>query len=271
MDKAIVGVCCDARQRRILQVTFPSWEKYGKRHGLPLIVLERSHAGEDFYWNKHLLFRVPALRSAKRLLFLDNDVFVNPNAEPLLQDWNSPLIGATSESAQAGWSDDFIAHYHRDYAVEQPRPLPHPQILNTGVLVIPREQAEFLERVYEEWKKRKNAAAPAVVKLKDPFRRAADQPHVSYALQDENRYRDFGPRYNTLWWHWYRNHVSKRQMPFLFRSKAAAVTIDRMPKKLWRAIFGRERATFARALDDCAFLHVAGSKSSLFLGEGYCQ
>src|SRR6202007_744086 len=112
---AIVGVCCDARQRRILDITYPSWREYGKRHGLPVIVLEHSHAGEDFYWNKHLLYRVPELRAAKRLLFLDNDVFVNPEAGALLEEWDSPLVGATAESAQAGWSPEFIASYYDEY------------------------------------------------------------------------------------------------------------------------------------------------------------
>jgi hypothetical protein len=268
MDKAIVGVCCDTRQRRILDVTFPSWREYGKAHGLPVVVLERSHAGEDFYWNKHLLYRVPELRSAKRLLFLDNDVFVNPNAGPLLEEWDSPLIGATTESTQAGWDAEFIRRYYLEYGVDQSRPVAELQIINTGVLVIPQEQAEFLERIYRDWRLRKNNPQEPVAKSRDPFADAADQPHVSYALQAQQCYRDFGARYNTLWWHWYRHHISPRQMPFLVRSKAAALTIDHMPRNLWRALFRRERAVFSRGLEAADFLHVAGSKSSLFLGEG---
>ncbi|MDQ3198595.1 MAG: hypothetical protein M3Q46_05295 [Verrucomicrobiota bacterium] len=268
MEQAIVGVCCDPRQRRILDVTYPSWSAYGKRHGLPVIILERSHAGEDFYWNKHLLFRVPELKNAQRLLFLDNDVLVNSKAGPLLKDWNSPLVGATPESTQAEWTPDFIARYYREYGVDQSTPVARPEIINTGVLVIPREQAEFLEGVYVRWQARKDAAPLPVAKTKDPLAAAADQPHVSYALQAANRYQDFGARYNTLWWHWYRRHVSRRQMPFLLRSKAAALTIDRCPRAIWGALFRRERATFARGLADSDFLHVAGSKSSLFLGEG---
>jgi hypothetical protein len=268
MDQALVGVCYSPRQRRILDVTYPSWQQYGKRHGLPVIVIERSYAGEDFYWNKHLLFRVPELRSAKRLLFLDNDVFATANAGPILQGWDSPLIGATAESTQAGWLPGFIDRYYEEYSVPRPRPVPDLQILNTGVLVIPREQAEFLERVYQDWRDRKNATATLPTRSKDPFIRAADQPHVSYALQAERRYQDFGAHYNTLWWHWYRQNVSPRQMPFLLRSKAAALTIDRLPRKLWRTLFRRERAVFARGLNAADFLHVAGSKSSLFLGEG---
>ncbi len=265
MDLAIVGVCYNTRQRRILDVTYPSWRRYADRHALPLVILERSYAGEDFYWNKHLLYRVPELRSARRLLFLDNDVFVNPEAGALLQNWDSPLIGATSESGQAGWLQDFIARYYDEYAVAQTPTLAAPEIINTGVLIIPHEQAEFLEGVYREWKARRPPAFSALTQ--DPFASAADQPHVSYALQGSARYRDFGARHNTLWWHWYRQHVSPRQMPFLLRSKAAALTVDRFPRKLWCAIFSRERATFARALRGSDFLHVAGSKSSLFLGE----
>lgn len=271
MKMAIVGVCYSARQQRILDVTYPTWRAYGKQHGLPVIILQQSHAGEDYYWNKHLLYRLPELRSAERLLFLDNDVFVNPEAGPLLEEWNSPLIGATPESTQAGWSPGFIARYYAEYGVDQSWPLSEPQIINTGVLVIPSEQAEFLERVYERWRERKNASRQPGAQSRDPFARGADQPHVSYALQVEQRYKDFGSRYNTLWWHWYRQHVNPRQMPFLLRSKIAALTSDRIPKKLWRALFRRERATFARGLASADFLHVAGSKSSLFLGEGYSE
>ncbi|MDQ2868834.1 MAG: hypothetical protein M3R59_10585 [Verrucomicrobiota bacterium] len=269
MELAIVGVCCDARQQRILDVTYPSWREYGRRQSVPVIILEKSHAGADYYWNKHLLFRAPELQSAERLLFLDNDVFVNPKAGPLLHEWDSPLIGATPESTQAGWSAEFIARYYDDYAVDKSPPVENPAIINTGVLVIPRDQGPFLENVYETWRAGKSARQPRVAQAKDPFAAAADQPHVSYALQSANRYRDFGARYNTLWWHWYREHISPRQMPFLLRSKAAALTIDRLPRPLWRTAFRSERAIFQRGLDAANFLHVAGSKSSLFLGEGY--
>jgi len=267
MDKAIVGVCYDARQRRILDLTYPSWQRYADRHKLPLVIVERSYAGEDFYWNKHVLFRVPELQRAQCLLFLDNDVFVNPKAGPLLAEWESPLIGATPESTQVGWSQEMIERYYDDYGVDRPRPILNLQVVNTGVLVIPREQAGVLEDVYGRWKKRKSVANLPAAMVRDPFALAADQPHVSYALQEENRYQDFGASYNTLWWHWYRNNVSPRKTPFLLRAKAAALTRDRLPQNLWRALFRSERALFARGLKESAFLHVAGSKSALFLAE----
>ena len=270
MERAIVGVCYDPRQRRILDITYPSWRRYAARHGLPLVIVNQSYADEDFYWNKHLLFRVPELRHAKVLLFLDNDVFVNPEADSLLSQWDSPLIGATAESTQLDWSEEVINRYYDDYGVDRPRAVQNLQIINTGVLVIPREQGQFLEGVYARWKERKNLSKPAAM-AKDPFAREADQPHVSYALQEQNRYRDFGAAYNTLWWHWYRNHISLHKIPFLLRSKAAALTVDRLPRRLWRELFRTERAIFARALGEAEFLHVAGSKSALFLGENYYQ
>ena len=70
MDLAIVGVCFDSRQRRILETTIPSWRRYAERYRLPLIVIERDHAAGDFYWNKHLLYRLPELKSYRYLLFL---------------------------------------------------------------------------------------------------------------------------------------------------------------------------------------------------------
>jgi hypothetical protein len=265
MDQAIVGVCYDKRQRRILDLTFPSWRRYGERRGLPVIILERSYADEDFYWNKHRLYRAPELRSCQRLLFLDNDVFIGAHAAPLLEEWDSPLIGATCESAQAGWSREYIDQYYHDYFVDRSSPLPEPKIINTGVLVIPREQADFLESVYQSWKRRMKAFPAESRSRNDPFIRAADQPHVSYALQTAGRYQDFGERFNTLWWHWYRKNVDPRQLPFLLRSKAASLTRDVLPGPLWRALFHRERAIFAQAREASDFLHVAGSKSSLFL------
>jgi hypothetical protein len=265
MNSAIVGVCHDKRQRSILDVTFPSWRSYGQRHGLPVIIIEHSCAGADFYWSKHRLFQQPELKSFRHILFLDNDVFIGPNAAPLAEQWDSPLIGATYECAQADWSHDFIEKYYDDYFVERPRSVPDLKIINTGVLVIPREQAEFLESVYEQWKDRmKRLAAPSEHPY-DPFALAADQPHVSYALQAHSRFRDFGERFNTLWWHWYRKNVSKRQMPFLVRSKAAAISRGFLPGFLWRTAFRNERAIFSRARSTSDFLHVAGSKSSLFL------
>ncbi len=266
MEKAIVGVCYDSRQRRILDITYPSWRRYAERQKLPLVIVERSWAGEDFYWNKHLLFRVPELQQASCLLFLDNDIFVSPDAGPLLREWVSPLIGATSESTQIGSSQESILRYYEDYGVHEPKAIPNLEIVNTGVLVIPREQAEFLERVYRDWKERKAARNRPAATAKDPFALEADQPHVSYALQAENRYRDFGASYNTLWWHWYARNVSRRRMPFLLRAKAAALTLDRLPRSLWHVLFRSERALFARALREAALLHVAGSKSPLFLG-----
>ena len=265
MNSAIVGVCHDRRQRNILDVTFPSWRAYGDRHGLPVIIIERSGAGEDFYWSKHRLFQQPELRSFKRVLFLDNDVFISPQAAPLVEQWESPLIGATFECAQAGWSREFIEQYYDDYFVERPLPVPDLKIVNTGVLVIPREQAGFLESVYEQWKERMKRLPALSRHPYDPFALAADQPHVSYAVQAHGRFHDFGERFNTLWWHWYRKNVSSRQFPFLVRSKAAALSRNVLPGALWRAAFRHERAIFSRARLTSDFLHVAGSKSSLFL------
>ena len=265
MDQAIVGVCCDQRQRRILDMTYPSWRRYGERRGLPVVVLERSYADEDLYWSKHRLYRAPELRSCKRLLFLDNDVFIGDHAAPLLEEWDSPLIGATCETAQTDWSREYIEQYYDDYFVDRSSPLLDLKIINTGVLVIPREQAEFLESVYQSWRERMKAFPAGPRSHEDPFFRASDQPHVSYALQTARRFKDFGERFNTLWWHWYRKNVDPRQLPFLLRSKAASLTRDFLPGAWWRALFAKERATFAQARELADFLHVAGSKSSLFL------
>ena len=264
-DRAIVGVCCDSRQRRILEVTLPSWRRYGERHGIPVRIVEQDCTGGDFYWNKYLLFRNPELRSCKYLMFLDNDVFANAAAEPLLNGWDSPLIGATFESTQAGWSPEFIDRYYDDYFVDRRGAVPNLQVINTGVLIIPQEQSAFLESAYRRWKSWMASLPRPFPQRKDPFVLKADQPHMSYELQAEKRYVNFGERFNTLWWHWYKANVKRWSQSFLLRSKAAAVSVDWLPKSLWHAIFHRERVTFMRALADCDFLHVAGSKSPVFL------
>jgi hypothetical protein len=264
-DRAIVGVCLDTRQRRILQVTLPTWRRYAERCDLPLIILERDLADGDFYWNKHRLFRAPELKRFRGLLFLDNDVFISPHARPLLNDWESPLLGATFESTQSGMSANAIARYYDDYFVERVAADTHFQIINTGVLVIPREQAEFLEETYSRWKKRGPTSRPDA-RLKDRFTLVADQPHVSYALQAQKRFQDIGEKFNTLWWKWYDRRFPKSYRSFLVRSKTAALTSSLLPRPIWRALFRNERALFSAARADCDFLHVAGSKSAAFLG-----
>jgi len=264
MDRAIVGVCFDSRQRRILDNTLP-WRRYEERHGIPVRVVERDYAGGDSYWNKHLLFRNPELRSFKYLMFLDNDVFANAEAEPLLKEWDSPLIGATFESTQASWSPEVIDRYYDEYFVDRRPGVSNLQIINTRVLILPREQSDFLEVTYRRWKAWMASVPRPLPRRKDPFVLAADQPHVSYALQAEKRYKCCAERFNTLWWHWYKNNAQSRHQFFLFRSKAAALSLHALPKRLWRAAFHHERVTFARALASCDFLHVAGSKSPVFL------
>ncbi len=104
-----------------------------------------------------LLEQTPPLSRARaalrrRLLFLDNDVFVNPQAGPLLQEWDSPLIGATSESAQAGWSPEFIARYYDEYSVAQTPPLADSADHQHRRARHSARAGRFLERVYREWK-----------------------------------------------------------------------------------------------------------------------
>ena len=201
------------------------------------MVVEHDHASGDFYWNKHLLNRVPELKSFKYLLFLDNDVFANPAAEPLLKDWDSPLIGATFESTQAGWSPEYIDRYYDEYFVDRHAPVSNLQVINTGVLIIPREQSDFLESVYRRWKSRIARVPQPLPRRKDPFVLAADQPHVSYGLQAENRYVDFGERFNTIWWHWYRKDISPRHLPFSPPLEGCGhVTLPNTPAALARRI-----------------------------------
>jgi hypothetical protein len=266
MNCAIVGVCFDPRQSQILEITLPSWRRYGKRHGLPVIIIERDHADGDFYWNKHLLYRIPELKPFARLLFLDNDVFVNSNARPLLTEWDSPLIGATFESTQFPRTREFISSYYDEYFVDRHADDSSFEIVNTGVLVIPKDQGEFLESVYRNWKLHVARLPKQLSRPTAPFTFSADQPHVSYELQAQSRYRHIDERFNTLWWQWYRRSVNSRHRSFLLRSKAAALSRNLLPRAIWNVAFEREREIFHQALCACDFLHVAGSKSAVFLG-----
>lgn len=243
--RAIVGVCFDSKQKRILDLTIPSWRRYGQKNGLPVIIVEEDLAGGDHYWNKHLLYRSKQFRGIDRLLFLDNDVFVSSTARPLLNEWNSSLIGATFESTQANWSAEFVAQYYHDYCVAPDTSFIPRQIVNTGVLVIPREQSAFLEETYRQWKARAHERTEMPALRDDRHARGADQPFVSYALQRENRLSDFGSSFNTIWSHWYIRHINRRYRPFVFRSKAAAISFNHVPSRLWQVAFRRERAIFA--------------------------
>ena len=157
------------------------------------------------------------------------------------------MIGATFECTQGGRSPEYIDQYYKDYFVDRTAKLEHPKIINTGVLIIPREQSEFLESVYRRWKLHMIHAPRRRSHSGDPFILAADQPHVSHELQATNRFTAFDESFNTLWWHWYRRNLHHSHGWFLFRSKAAALSQPFIPRPVWNALFRAERKTFTRA------------------------
>ena len=268
MGKAIVAVCYDQRQKSILDLVLPSWRLYAERHGLPLHIIEKSYAGPHFYWNKHVLFTVPELQSYDWLLFLDNDILVNEEAPSLLANPSPDRIGGAFESTQGEWSPESIRHYYKAYGIEvsetDGREL---GIVNSGVMVIPRALAGFQENVFKEWKAGLSSLKQRVNPRQASFACEADQPHMSYALQKAERFLNIGEAFNTLWWDWYRRNVAPNRRSFLLRAKAASLLRSKMSAALWRKIFAREISTFAKARHESHFLHVAGSKSAIFLAE----
>ena len=206
---------------------------------------------------------MPELNGFDAILHLDNDIFISSKSSSPFDEWNPDLIGVVDERAQQLLDEVATRQYYHSYGIPDSGIPVAAKIYNTGLLIYSRTTAPYFKTLYARWQDFLQGIND--VKRRHYLFTVIDQPHVSLALQRESIACELHSRFNTLWWHWYRKNVSERYLPFLLRSKAAALMLDLLPPNLWRAIFRRERRIFAVARDQCDFLHVAGSKSPLFL------
>lgn len=264
MKIALTTICPDARQRAFLGIVRPTWEAYAKRHDLPIIVVENPPHPENVFWGKYFALTLPEFAKYDAVIALDNDILVNPHSPLVTEDWDGSKIGIADERQQFDWDDAFVAQYYSHYEHEIPARVTHVGILNTGVLLYTRAHLPFFEAVHARWVEWRDRAT-AATRETDSFKYANDQPHVSLALQVADRAKILPPAYNRLWWSWYRQRGTLPWRAFQGYAKASSLFEEFAPRALASAFARPGARAIERGLSECHFLHVAGSKSPIWL------
>lgn len=268
--RAILAIAPDRRQETFLDRVMPGWQHYAHRHNLEIVVLRRSMTrGDHPYWDRWLAIQDGVAETARydELLLLDNDIYVNAAAPNIFDDWNGEKVNVVEESEQGDWSRDKIPTYYKSFHVLPDDRLTKPtKVFNMGVCVVSRDRNEVFNLLYQKWldeirprfseeeRRRKDAL----------FRVEADGPFLSYELQAMNLIAPLRKEFNFFIIPWLRaNRIA--EFPFLIRSKAGQKLEGKMPAPVLRAITSQARSALRRAAAECHFLHIAASKSPLWL------
>jgi hypothetical protein len=263
MKVALVCVCPDAKQRAHLELVWPTWEAYARRHALEIVVLGRSGRPADPYWGKYFPLDDAALRRFDAALVLDNDIVINPQSPSILEHWDGQRVLIGDEREQFGWPQEYVRRYFASYELPLPPQSADLRVYNTGVLVYTREHLPVFRDVHERWRAWRDAA-PTDARVRDAFKYANDQPHVGLALQSLGIAQLLDVKFNRLWWNWWLDHGRRSEWPsrdpreIRRNSRWVADTFNRPWAR--RRGFGIDRA-----IADNHFLHFAGSKSPLLL------
>ena len=264
MKIALATICPDARQRASLAIVRPTWEAYAKSHNLPIVVVENPPHREHFYWGKYFPLTLPKFGGFDAVLVLDNDILINADSPPITDGWDPEKVAIGDEREQFAWVDDFVARYYADYPDLLPEALKHPCVLNTGVLLYTRAHVAFFEQVHAGWLQWRNRATTAGQEVR-AFKFAADQPHVSLALQTANLAQVLPPGFNRLWWSWYRQRGRLPWRMFQAYAKTSSMIENFAPRTIADLVARPGARSLECALSESRFLHIAGSKSPIWL------
>ncbi len=265
MKIALVSVCPDERQRRFLDIAWSGWAEYAKRHGLPIQVVEDPPVPEHVFWGRFFLLEMPEFRAFDAILHLDNDIFVNPEAPSIVEQWTPEKFASVDERAQWRWD----ARQVRDYYDYYDLPLSAEEcetalVLNGGVFLMHRGHLPFFRDLYARWKS--HVAALTVSRTKaNHLKFVADQPHVSLAVQRAGISQPLDMRFNRLWWSWSTRGGERSEWPMKIYAKSVQLLGRVLPRRMLRpfARFGADQ--WKRILTDNYFVHAAGSKSPVAL------
>ena len=264
MKIAITTIAPDARQQALLKVAWPTWERYARRLNLPIVVIERPRHPEDPYWGKYFSLTQPELAGFDAVLALDNDILINPESPSIIEFWEADRVAIADERAQFDWSDEYTARYYARYELSIPPPPAKVGILNTGVILYTRAHLAIFASAHARWIEWRERAGAAKRQAK-AFEYANDQPHISLALQTTKQVQDLPRNFNRLWWSWYREHGRVHWRVFQAYAKASSIFEKVAPASV-ADLFAKSGARALQgAIRDCHFLHVAGSKSPIWL------
>ncbi len=177
-DKAIVTLTVGAGLReRWERVCAPGWRAYAERHGYDLLVLDRPLDGSrrarerSPAWQKCLIAGQEFAAAYERLVWIDADVLINPDAPCVVEGVPAGRVGAVDEYAtpdpegHARALATLYAHWDATATTYVPNPRPHDyyeasglppfdHVVQTGVLVLEAGHREILERVYDRFEER---------------------------------------------------------------------------------------------------------------------
>jgi hypothetical protein len=84
-------------------------------------------------------------------------------------------------------------------------------------------------------------------------------------LQAANQAQVLPPAFNRVWWSWYRQRGRLPWRAFQLYAKTSAILEEIVPQPLAHWIAKPGTRALDEALGECHFLHLAGSKSPIWL------
>ncbi len=258
----VVGDRYKSEWRRFSQ---PGWLAYAKRHHLDLIPLEErldtSHrsAGRSPSWQKLLILSQDFARRYERIIWVDSDVVINPDA-PLITDGVPPQrVGAVDEYSfpSRGYHSLAIRRVAEALSLPEEHVWPTPEsyyetwgllpsfqeVVQAGVLVLsPEHHREICEHTYYAYEDRGGPIWHY------------EMPPLSYELLSNDFIHWIDQRFNTLWM-----YIKALHYPWLLEKRYGLL---RSVKGARRLSFKLEERRLRRPLMatflNSYFLHFAG-------------
>jgi hypothetical protein len=242
---AIVTMVVGDRYRDLWRrLCAPNWRAYADRHGLDLCVIDDPLDASElaqrrgFSWQKLLIGTLDGFRHYDHLIWIDADIVVNAEEAPSILEGmppdrigavryhpllSQPLLAAAHRRICNGLLPDaFCASSFRRCGLVGGSS----QMIQGGVLVVPRDLVPVLERIYH--------------KYPEPgSRQLQEQPYLSYELSAAGLTHFLDDKFNAVWYEYKHGLYLGDQRPDLNR---------------WLV---------RKVLSDVYFLHFAGNQQDM--------
>jgi hypothetical protein len=216
-----------------------NWSAYAERHGFDIVVIKEPLDLSDRArrrspaWQKCLVLGLKDLATYERVVWVDSDIVINPNAPSIVENVPIEKIGATDENryptaevrqsllrqvlacAPDGgeWGKRFWESWLTPGAFHAHFGLPSGQahIVQTGVLVLsPKHHRDLLQHVYD-------AYDDGGINLNYEMR------PLSHEIQARGLQHWMDPRFNALiWWLYLERAPTDAALPTFLRNSYAA-------------------------------------------------